>query len=544
VPFNAIPAEQFLNRGYELDYLRSLSGLKANALGGNVFLEGARGMGKTELLKQLYRVLFWEGGVAPFYYPFRKANLRGTYFARDYVTRFVRQYLAFVRKEASLADPVGEPLSQLVPALSSHGLHWLIDCIENFQEHLRRNDHYGQIVAAISVPVVAAQRGGKPVIVMLDDFDASADLHESRLGDVQGLTGLFGEPMRMRSCPHVITGAAGALEGLFRDPALAAMTERLHLGPLPEDLAAKLFRRHLSNLGIALDPAAPLPLLERLQGNPLYLRNLAKAAAKMRKTSFLDRDLAECYSLDITEGETCFYWTSVLNRHFPDRSGRRAALKLIAHRAAGGRIDDGRGLTAVSGLGEGETDVLLERISAEGLLGDSDAVLRDFLHSRYRMEVEGVGAADARVGIESQSLAGPEESCFELVIPMSENAELVVAKAVEQIGRNMNLDPDFLNRLQVALIEVCINAMEHSGSYDRKVFLKMIAGPDQLKIIVENTGRPFSVDPQPEDDVARKLQSGRKRGWGFKLVHAVMDRVNIERVNDRTRVVLIKDLRP
>jgi len=540
VPFNAIPAENFLNRGYELDYLQGLSELKGNALGGNVFLEGPRGMGKTELLKQLYRVLFWEGRVVPFYYSFQTANLKGPYFAKDYLTRFVRQYLAFIKKEPAIADHAAEPLLRLAPVISSLGLYWLIDCIENFQEHVHRNDLYWQIVSAISVPVIAAQKGAKPVIVMLDDFDAAANLYESSLGDAHGLTSLFGESMQQRGCPHVITGAAGALEALFADHSLIVMTEKMRLGPLPEDLAGKLFRTHLANLKIST--AAALPFLDTLRGNPLYIRNLAKTARKMQKTHLTDRDLIECYCLDVSEGETAFYWSSVLNRHFQNRPQREAMLKLFMHRAEGGKMADHRKLSLTSGLGESVGDVILDKMAASGILQDPDAVLRDFLLGRYLVEVEGRRPGEAREKIEAKYLSEAEGSCFELVIPMNENAELVVAKAVEQIGLNMNLDPDFLNRLQIALIEVCINAMEHSGSYEKKVFLKFITRPDKLEIIVENSGRPFSVDLQAEPPVEEKLRAGRKRGWGFKLVHAVMDSVKVERINDRTRVILVKNI--
>ena len=129
-----------------------------------------------------------------------------------------------------------------------------------------------------------------------------------------------------------------------------------------------------------------------------------------------------------------------------------------------------------------------------------------------------------------------------MVIPMSSNAELVVAKAVEQIGKNMNLDAEFLNYLQLALIEVCINAIEHSGSYEKKIFLKFITRPDKLEIIVENSGRPFSLESLKEVPVEEKMRLGMKRGWGYKLVHKIMDSVKVERVNDRTRVILTKNI--
>ena len=543
MPFNTIPAEDFLNRVNELDYLRGLSALKGNALGGNVFLEGARGIGKTELLKQLYRLLFWEDHVVPFYYSFKTANLKGTYFAKDYFTKFVRQYISFARKDPSLADSAAEPLQRLMPAISSLGLYWLIDCIEDFQEHVNKNDVYWQIVAAISAPVVAAQKNGKPVIVMLDDFDAAEHLYESSLGDTQGLISLFGESMRNNLCPHVITGSAGALEAIFTDQSLIGMTEQMRLGPLPEDLATALFKAHLANLKITCAPDEPLKFLGILRGNPLYIRNLAKAAWKMQKKELNEKDLIECYGFEVSEGETAFYWSSVFSRYAQNSATRKAMLKLLRHSIENGGIEDGDKLSMVSGLCEAETGAILEQMESAGFIQDRDAVFRDFIYCLYMKEIEGRKADDAREKIESKYISEREESCFELVIPMSSNAELVVAKAVEQIGRNMNLDPEFLNHLQLALIEVCINAMEHSGSYEKKVFLKFIARPDKLQIIIENSGRPFSLDSRRDVPTEEKLRLGMKRGWGFKLVYAIMDSVKVERVNDRTRVILTKEIK-
>jgi anti-sigma regulatory factor (Ser/Thr protein kinase) len=543
VPFNTIPAEDFLNRVNELDYLRGLSVLKGNALGGNVFLEGARGIGKTELLKQLYRLLFWEDHVVPFYYSFKAANLKGTYFAKDYFTKFVRQYISFARKDPSLADSAAEPIQRLMPAISSLGLYWLIDCIEDFQEHVNKKDVYWQIVAAISAPVVAAQKSGKPVIVMLDDFDAAEHLYESSLGDAHGLISLFGESMKNNLCSHVMTGSAGALEAIFTDHSLIGMTEQMRLGPLPEDLATALFKAHLANLKITCAPDEPLKFLGILRGNPLYIRNLAKAAWKMQKKELNEKDLIECYGFEVSEGETAFYWSSVFSRYVQNAATRKVMLKLLMRSVENGGSEDGERLSMISGLCEAETGAIIETMESAGFIRDRDAVFQDFIRCLYMKEIEGRKADDVREKIESKYISEREESCFELVIPMSSNAELVVAKAVEQIGRNMNLDSEFLNHLQLALIEVCINAMEHSGSYEKKVFLKFITRPDKLQIIIENSGRPFSLDSRTEIPIEEKLRLGMKRGWGFKLVYAIMDSVKVERVNDRTRVILTKEIK-
>ncbi len=543
MPSNAIPAEDFLNREPELNYLKSLSELKEKALGGNVFLEGARGMGKTELLKQLHRVLFREDNVVPFCYSFKTANLKGTYFAKDYFTRFARQYISFVKKDPSIGANAAEPIERLMPTISSLGLYWLIDCIEDFQAHVNKNDFYWQLVAAISAPVVAAQKSGKPVTVMLDDFDAAEHLYESILSDAHGLISLFGESMQNRLCPHVITGAAGALEAIFTDHSLLGMTERMRLGPLPEDLAAALFRTHLATLKITCAPDVRLTFLTILRGNPLYIRNLAKAASKMQKKELTEKDLVECYGFEVSEGETAFYWSSVFSRYVQNPTKRKAMVKLLMHAIENGGIEDRGRLSMVSGLCEAETGAILDAMEASGIIRDKNAVFQDFIRALYMKEIEGRKPNDVREKIESKYLSESEESCFELVIPMISNAELVVAKAVEQIGINMNLDSEFLNYLQLALIEVCINAIEHSGSYEKKVFLKFITRPNKIEIIIENSGRPFSLDSLTELPVEEKLRMGMKRGWGFKLVYSIMDSVKVERVNDRTRVILTKEIK-
>lgn len=543
MPFNAIPAEDYFNRENELHYLKGLSELKKNALGGDVFLEGARGMGKTELLKQLHRLLYWEDEVVPFYYSFKTANLKGAYFAKDYFAGFVRQYLSFAKKEPSLAQSAAEPFERLMPAISALGLYWLIDCIEDFQTHVNRNDFYWQIVAAISAPVIAAKKTGKPVLLMLDDFDAAGSLYESSFGDTAGLISLFRESMQNSLCPHVMTGSAGALEAIFTDHSLIGMTEQMRLGPLPEDVAAELFGAHLANLKITPPSAGETRFLALLKGNPLYIRNLAKAAWKMQKKELRERDLIECYSYEVSGGETAFYWSSVLSRYTQTPTQRRAMLKILMHSVENGVCEEINRLSILSGVGATETAAIMAAMNASGIVRDREAVLQDVIRCLYMKEIEGRDAVYAKEKIEAKYLSEKEESCFELVIPMSSNAELVVAKAVEQIGKNSNLDAEFLNYLQLALIEVCINAIEHSGSYEKKVFLKFITRPDTLEIVVENSGKPFSPETRKEIPVEEKLRMGIKRGWGFKLVYAIMDNVKVERVNDRTRVIMTKNIK-
>jgi anti-sigma regulatory factor (Ser/Thr protein kinase) len=379
---------------------------------------------------------------------------------------------------------------------------------------------------------------------MLDDFTASEDLHELKRGDAPGLTSLFEESMKNSLCPHIITGSPSAkLEAIFSDPSLHKGTERMRLSPLPEDTAYVLYASLLQKMKITCDREAALGLIRRLRGNPLYIRNMAKAAWKMKKNNLEERDLIECYGFEIMDGETAFYWSSVFAETLRDKGLRRTVLGLLMHRLSKGETDDRERLSRVLGVREVELGAALDVLELNDLGQGSDPVLEDFVQSLYMKEIEGRTSGEIRQQIEAKYGAQRDSSVFEMVIPMSGQAELVAASAVEQIGKNINLEPEVMHYLQLALVECCINAMEHSGSYEKKVYLKFLSSPQKLEVMIESPGRPFSLDSLEESPTEKKMEAGQKRGWGFTLMRKIMDEVKVERVHDRTRVTLVKNIK-
>jgi len=545
MPLTGVPAKDYLNRDNELSYLRRLADMRQDGLAVNVLLLGTRGVGKTELLKQVFRDVFWEGReVVPFYYSFKTAALKSSTFARDYFTRFFKQYAAYVKKEPLLVDDAGMSLNRLMPVLSSAGLDWMLDIADAFQEHAVSGDLYGQILAAISAPAAAAKRGGRRILVMLDDFAASEDLHEVRRGDAPGLASLFEESMKNSLCPHIITGSPAArLEGIFSDPSLRKDIERMQLLPLPEDTSFSFFDSLLRKMHITCEMREALGLIRTVRGNPLYLKNMAKAAWKTMKKELREKDLAECYCLDVLDGETAFYWSSVLSEQIRTKGLLRTMLKLLMRRLTKAGTDDEARLSQVLGIRDAELGQAMEILDGNGLGSHADPVFEDFVRALYMREIEGRSAGEIRELIGERFGVQRDSSRFEMVIPMTDQAELVAARAVEQIGKNINLEPDLLNYIQLALVETCINAIEHSGSYEKKIYLTFLSTPEQLEITIESPGRPFSLDTLRESAVEEKLASGRKRGWGFTLIRKIMDEVRVERVHDRTRVTLVKKIR-
>src|SRR5512135_1965916 len=147
--------------------------------------------------------------------------------------------------------------------------------------------------------------------------------------------------MKNSLCPHIITGSPAAkLEAIFSDPSLHKATERMYLSALPEDTAYLLFESLIEKMGITCDREAAFGLIRRVRGNPLYIRNMAKAARKMRKKNLTEQDLIECYSFEVLDGETAFYWSSVFNEKMRDKGLRRIVLGLFMQRLARGKTDD------------------------------------------------------------------------------------------------------------------------------------------------------------------------------------------------------------
>ncbi len=555
MPFNTIPIKDFVSRESELNYLKRFADLRDYTMTGNILLEGARGIGKTELIKQMYRIIFLKGNnIVPFYYLFQRGNLKASHFAKDYFTRFVRQYIAYVKKDPSFIDAMSTSLTRLIPVIASLRLEWMIDLIEDFQEQVKNGDLYGQILAAISAPVTAASESRRPVFVMLDDFHMATQLYETNPGDVPGLIGLFEGSVRNYLCPHLLTGSPeGVLESIFADNAFRGKAERLFLKQLPEDVAYSLFRAYCDKLKINGDKDAILKFVRILGGNPLYMRNIVRSIWKMQKKYITERDLWEIYSLEVSEGETAFYWSSIMGEFLKDPGQRRTGIKLLMHslKSNSGFYDIER-LAKITGTSEPSVRSVLEALRMAGIVQEgghiwylNDNVLQDFIQSLHMREVEGLKTKQIRELIEARycQVSGASSSSFEMIIPMVSDAELVAARAVEQVGKNISLAPDVIDHIKLALIESCINAMEHSGSYDKNIYLKFIVSDERIEIIIESPGKFFDIETVEEATIEEKFHTEHKRGWGLKLIRSIMDDVRIERIEDRTRVILVKNIK-
>jgi len=181
---------------------------------------------------------------------------------------------------------------------------------------------------------------------------------------------------------------------------------------------------------------------------------------------------------------------------------------------------------------EGFTAEAQKRIEAEGVFS-SDSV-------QLKIIKEGLADKDSATRLKSSDKIAPVKE-FEVVLPSSSKAELVAAKAVEEIGTEMGFDDAAIGQIKAALVEACINAFEHSRLKIAKVFLRFVASADRLTIHVQNGGVDFDSPSEPSDPIEAGAMP-RKRGWGFELMRGLMDEVRVERVRGGAKIVLVKYL--
>jgi len=115
-----------------------------------------------------------------------------------------------------------------------------------------------------------------------------------------------------------------------------------------------------------------------------------------------------------------------------------------------------------------------------------------------------------------------------LHLPVVPNVELVAAKAVETVGGALGMHQTGIEAASVAIVEACLNAMEHGGG---QMVVRMSSenpeGKSCLVIEVEDQGEGFDPAEAPRNSASRVHGCTSKRGWGLTLIRELMDEVQI-----------------
>jgi len=121
------------------------------------------------------------------------------------------------------------------------------------------------------------------------------------------------------------------------------------------------------------------------------------------------------------------------------------------------------------------------------------------------------------------------ERTMELTLPMVEDIEIAAARAAANMARELGMSSDKIDEMTHAIIEACINAREHSGCVDNRIYLRFAgtSHPDESRIDVWVTDRGKGFDPVDARKHRPRPGEAHKRGRGLQLIEAHMDEVEI-----------------
>lgn len=121
------------------------------------------------------------------------------------------------------------------------------------------------------------------------------------------------------------------------------------------------------------------------------------------------------------------------------------------------------------------------------------------------------------------------ERQMELTLPMVEDIEIAAARAAGNLARELGMSSERIDEMTHAIIEACINAREHSGCADNRIYIRFVGvstgDGSRIDVWVTDHGKGFD----PQEARARRATPGtpHKRGRGLQLIEAHMDEVEI-----------------
>lgn len=143
--------------------------------------------------------------------------------------------------------------------------------------------------------------------------------------------------------------------------------------------------------------------------------------------------------------------------------------------------------------------------------------------------------------VNDEDLSG---STTRLSVVAEQQSEVVAAAMAEKVAQKSGFDPESIGQVKMAVLEGCLNAIEHSLNNEKEIRLTFHQRPDELEIAIENEGEVFDPLAVAEPDPATKLHDKNKRGWGIKLMREFMDDVRYEPARGGMCLRLIKKKKP
>jgi len=501
----------FLGRGDEIESLKGVARASSEGTAMGIFISGPRGIGKTELLRQFFvRLSTTQEKVIPFYYSVKPAFPSLRDFSRDYLISFIQQALSFLKKDPSIMSRPAYSTDDLRSLINSTGAQWADELVDEYADIVKRTDDLGVFRYCISIPLRCYLYTGRPVVVMIDDFER--------------LKGVYGggdcwvhmeDPLNNHHTPHIITGLAGELHYmLFEETSIGRGLELMELKALDSEDAMGLFSSlcRINDLNVIKPPE----ILGHLNGNPFYIKRFV-SAIRHHGNMLHEDHLQKIYHDEIRDGGFSAFWLSHLRRYVP-LEFRADSLSLLHHLSSKGPITVDEASSLVN-----TKDQVLHILRLAGVLEEGfntirlidDRVFVDVVKALHQTEGPRDGIPRHRTG----------STGLDVNVPAGGGYEGVVINLLQEIGRRHGIPLEAIGALQVALAEL-LNSFMADGS----------TGGVSVRFSPEDNGLTVAVDVPGH----RAHLEGPEGEASLRLIKGNVDDIRIETLHGITRVTMVK----
>jgi serine/threonine-protein kinase RsbW len=560
-----VPEPPFIGRQEEILFFQREAERIVRGQGEDFFYLSPKGRGKTTLLLKVKDLLFWGGSEPiPVYFSFSRPYSDLLDFSEEYLVSVLSQVLVFSQKERLALKP--EDLTSF-PGLQREaerqGKEVTEELIFLHQKAMVSRDYKQALKNAVSAPARLGRSENKAVWVFLDHVQGVEDLFTAG----RELFPYFLEAVGSPWAYHLFSGEPPGY--LKKRLAGAFFTRPIAVRDCPPwtlEEAAAWMQALEERFGIKLARDLLDIWLDFLEGNPGVAATFLNDARWEYAELESHKRFAEAYLKSLIGGglkrwfEPSFRGGSALEA----AQGRYLLKGLQVLWKKGSEPTPVEELQRQVGLSLNGVQGLVSLMERAGFVQESfgmvepvaSRVLRDWVEVQVRRWIlreeprRIIAAMGGRLEEELHTYRDEEPQKeeekairFTLVLPNERDAELVAVRALEQIATYSELEADQVEKIKMALIEACINAAEHSNSYEQKIRVRFAVTPQAIEVAVEDRGKAFDPLEVQAAAVRKDAPFEQRRGRGLVLIKEWMDEVRLENTEVGTRLVMIKKRR-